>query len=972
MKKMFGRGPKKWSLIRRDTLEERKEPKSPVSPVSPSLSRTDGSTTQRSSVVVGQARDNVTGQDKIPSGKQQSRERAASPPAIPTSASSIKKHPSAGPAVPQNAFEGTPSPPRPVHQESKPETNEAPPKAPSIHENLKPGLWEQAYDAFRDSDPALAIQYEHIVSSYRTLAPAKTTIENEGTAPPFDAATVNEFAPAGPVAWRVKMDQILQEWLKGEGTAVVGNLQESPRNTSDIVRSFRDIIRPVVSKTMHTNAVAWVASSFAAQVRPFTTDDTCVTRSLTDKQALFSSQAAVLSGTAGSNFVFIMSRMSWYCSLPRLLPSDLKTSGVLEGQTPEATVKGRSQGPQGALIDIYKTVLSYLIRMACSIHGSDSVSELRIHDAFHQEIGERERAFATELEPGGLAVEKQLRRLVASAARGQPTYARDGAAAGGRQEAELVDDAESTSSRLLAGLFDQPLDSPDFRFIPDGSRHGLGTAYQWLVSTPQYAAFRDTGDAKRCLWVTGAPGAGKSMLLKAVARHMMRPADQPQEGRDGQHKMASFFCNGGMARPENAALVVRNLGAQVLKEQPALINQQTKWLLNSTGGSESARPTNFYDVSAAFCAMLKDEQFAATCFIVDAIDECSMNGDEAEAVRGMNDLLSLISTTIALSDKVRWLVSLDTAIAEARLDSMVEANRPLHLNLDSCSDALHPAVLKHVGFKVEGLLRTTSDAQGDRYDQEFHDSVQQKLINKSRDNFLWIDLACEIIRSRGSPWNALHILGELPVRVEALYIYAKKAIDRLPMDDSIYCNKVLEAMAITYRPLRISELIDIADLPPKVDPSIVIAKCSVFLQIHGEDVSVAHHSAKEFLRNEIESPLKAHADITRLCLAHLSKALSTADVTITGSKKCTGQEEPAHYATFYWLQHLSAVLDVKANRKTIDAVAGFIGRYFLQWVETLAPFPGLPQVLIQMSAVEDKLRVCSSDFIAPLGVPGPN
>lgn len=151
-----------------------------------------------------------------------------------------------------------------------------------MHENLKPGLWEQAYDAFRHSDLMLASQYEQIVSSYRPLAPEKTR-ENEDTAPLADPVGANEFAPAGPVARRAKTSQILHDWLKGEGTPEVEHFQGSGRNTSDMVRSFRDIIRPVVLETMQTSAIAWVASSFAAQVRLFPLIHLCCNK--VDKQA---------------------------------------------------------------------------------------------------------------------------------------------------------------------------------------------------------------------------------------------------------------------------------------------------------------------------------------------------------------------------------------------------------------------------------------------------------------------------------------------------------------------------------------------------------------------------------------------------------------------------------------------------------------------------------------------------------------
>ncbi|KAL2193909.1 hypothetical protein P885DRAFT_80691 [Corynascus similis CBS 632.67] len=365
-------------------------------------------------------------------------------------------------------------------------------------------------------------------------------------------------------------------------------------------------------------------------------------------------------------------------------------------------------------------------------------------------------------------------------------------------------------------------------------------------------------------------------------------------------------------------------------------------LLESSSDHGSVRSTNFNDVSSAFCAMLNDERFLATCFIVEAIDECSLNGDEAEAERGMNDLLSLISTTIRLSNKVKWLVSLDSAVAQKRMKAMEHGDWPLHLNLDSYSDALRPAVLEHIGSKVETLLHPTSYVQDDRNSQDLRYHP-----------WAWV------------PWNTLHILDELPVGVEALYTYAKEAINRLPMDDHVYCNKVLDTVAVAYRPLRVSELVDMANLPPIVDPTIAIAKCSVFLQVHEDEVSVVHQSAKEFLRNKMESPLKVHAEIIGFCLKHLSKEFTT-----TASTKRTSSEQPAHYATLYWLQHLSVVLDdgLEGKTKTIDAVAWFLDKHFLQWIETLPPFSGIPQVLIQMSILEDKLRVFCGQRV---GLPWP-
>lgn len=189
---------------------------------------------------------------------------------------------------------------------------------------------------------------------------------------------------------------------------------------------------------------------------------------------------------------------------------------MLNAQT-SGPSRRKSQSPQSALVNIYEAVLSYLIRLACSKHGGNPISEPWVHQEFLGEIAEKERAFANRLDSWGPAVEKQLRRLFASAARGQPTYARNGAAAGSTQEAGY--DNESTSSELLGGLFDQFPDSPDFRVTPGGFKKPLGAAYKWLVSMPQYIAFCDTSgtqsDVNQILWVIGAPG-GRGVAPDAV------------------------------------------------------------------------------------------------------------------------------------------------------------------------------------------------------------------------------------------------------------------------------------------------------------------------------------------------------------------------------------------------------------------------------------------------------------------------
>jgi hypothetical protein len=49
-----------------------------------------------------------------------------------------------------------------------------------------------------------------------------------------------------------------------------------------------------------------------------------------------------------------------------------------------------------------------------------------------------------------------------------------------------------------------------------------------------------------------------------------------------------------------------------------------------------------------FKSMLEDPGLSSVYFVIDALDECE---------QGLPDLIELISTSLSLSEKVKWLVS---------------------------------------------------------------------------------------------------------------------------------------------------------------------------------------------------------------------------------------------------------------------------------------------------------------------------
>ena len=117
--------------------------------------------------------------------------------------------------------------------------------------------------------------------------------------------------------------------------------------------------------------------------------------------------------------------------------------------------------------------------------------------------------------------------------------------------------------------------------------------------------------------------------------------------------LSYFFCQsqGRMTKALNSATAtLRSLIWMLLLQQPNLIEH----LLSKyeySGASLFIDRNAFWALSGALESMLRDPRLSPVYFIVDALDECDDYDD------GLARLLPLISTSLKLSDKVRWLVS---------------------------------------------------------------------------------------------------------------------------------------------------------------------------------------------------------------------------------------------------------------------------------------------------------------------------
>ncbi|GAW25745.1 putative NACHT and WD domain protein [Rosellinia necatrix] len=823
-------------------------------------------------------------------------------PSSNTKTSATRKHPEQPPTNKVIVVEGA--------DRSKPADD-----ATSARDDALFLLWDGAYDALLNDDVRKLSPFDRLLSQYwqqhhEWLLASKNGSDTDG------------LEPMKPVARWDKMRQIL-EALLADSDPTGGRDKSGGNSSSSETRlagfsDFKDIIRQAaLRESQRGGAVAWVAVYFAAR-------------------ALIS-MSATASLVSWQYLVNIMSEMEWYCSLPAL---SLEQPG------------SQIQETRMAILDLYKAILLYLVRLA-SMSTEKNVGFLLASEEnlkFSDTIIQKERAVVACFDRSDRSrFRSKLDQFVKSLA-----------------SFDQKTDSESKDSPEEA-FYSFRDELPE---VPEDRLSIQDHAYSWVKSTTAYAKFlrSDAPDSDRELWVAGKPGTGKSTLLEAIVQNLFQ---RQKLGLELETKpvvayVSAFFCNRGKERAENPAAIVQCLVSQVLDRQTWL-RHHFLGARETAGRDQFDRPEDLHAISAVFRAILGDGAFKPTCFVIDAIDECWNDGDEAEANQAVSVLVDLISSTRQFPG-VRWLISADSDGAIKRDAPQIDSTYlKLELSLDgdsvspstdSTEPVLFSAASEHIKFRVAGLMR------GVPVSDSLRKNVENKMLKQSKGNFLWVDLACKQILSHGLPWNAICFVDServpneaLPSGLEPLYAHMEAAFDKLQWDSPRYCREVINTLAVAYKPLQLCELGEFLlgdTIPPSVDLATIIAKqCFAFLDIRDGRVFFVHQSAKNFFRRKIEDEAQGHSRMTLCCLRALEKQLKK-----PASVRDKEVEKVRRYSTVYWLKHLFKLNDecVPGRYSTMGRVADFLEKYFLQWLETLTPSSVLAQALTQLADVESMLQ----------------
>ncbi|KAI1771159.1 ankyrin [Hypoxylon cercidicola] len=349
----------------------------------------------------------------------------------------------------------------------------------------------------------------------------------------------------------------------------------------------------------------------------------------------------------------------------------------------------------------------------------------------------------------------------------------------------------------------------------------------WLLRLPRFQTWLSTADEK--LWLSGIPGAGKTVLAGTIIEAALAQCNENTAG-------AFFFCDytdGKSQSPEN---IMGALAYQIAiqKEEAYAILEEYYCNLHPQCGLPHNPTVEALVKVVGNMVGLFDRVF----LVVDGIDEC---GDLVPGV-----LQSLLDVSVDSENISIALLSRDEYyIRDCLEDGFVCETVAAHTE----------DVEEYVAAEIEERIRTKRlHIDG----PELKGEIMQGLINGAKGMFRWVACQLDHLGECVSDESCRVALKELPPTLNETYL---RILQRIPQDKAPLVQLVLHFIAFARLPLTIEQFREILAVPKagsymlpsdRVRESAIQKLCSSLIRKSNSGLyfEFAHFSVQEFLKDE--------------------------------------------------------------------------------------------------------------------------
>ncbi|KND89309.1 Vegetative incompatibility protein HET-E-1, partial [Tolypocladium ophioglossoides CBS 100239] len=762
-------------------------------------------------------------------------------------------------------------------------------------------LWNAAYDRLKDDKDTAELVTAYVKTLMKVLGASLETT--------FGADVMTELED--PVRRQLVMKKLVEEGRSKADKA--SKIAKRVGDFAQAVLSFKPLVDLVLSIPQAAPAaLPWAGVCIGLQI-------------------LSNPAAAAKSNLAG--ITHVLSRMEWYDAVTEHL---LNEDGL---EIRDGTFQAVLRQLEEKVVALYKALLLYQMKSICSYYRHQGYVFLRAlanwddWDAHLKTITDAEDTLRRD--------SSQYNKQHASSALGELVGRAEGTQnllGNIRQDIrELIALQKKAQSdkdtKCLQALFVvNPQDH--MARIEDEKDKLLYEVYEWMLHTESYAAFTswDQPDLPLCrlLWIKGTAGTGKTMLMMGIIRELL------DQSAALAPSLSYFFCQGtGTKKLNSATAALKSLLWMLLIQQPHLISYLQDDYKYSCGFADE---TEFYTLQRIFEDILRDPSLSEAYLIVDALDEFDRTKP------GLEELIRLVSTSLVLSKKVKWLLSsrpevdLLARVTDRNADTLDTSETLVELDTERLEKPVHA----YIGHK----LSTLKGKRG--YDDSILGEVETEVRQRAMNTFLWVALAFKVLE-KAHGQQAVQRIQKIPPGLSELYGHMMDRIDQVEEISPQDCKKVLLCAGLAFRPLAFAELAILADMPVDITETAV-ELCGSFLATREKTVFLIHQSAKEYLAQkwlQVTEIAQGHANIGRRSIEAMSSALKRNIYGLDYGLKPMGMKAPQpdplapiQYACVFWADHLAFESGKSPECQESLADDGevllFLEEYILHWLESLS------------------------------------
>jgi len=468
-----------------------------------------------------------------------------------------------------------------------------------------------------------------------------------------------------------------------------------------------------------------------------------------------------------------------------------------------------------------------------------------------------------------------------------------------KTESNAVDELQEIAAAF--GRIEGPVD--DLLFFSDRRMPG---SCKWMDHDSHFRSLMaDENVGPRCLWCTGLPGSGKSVLASSVI----------QTAQESDIDSAYYFFRFGDQVKNNLITLLLSLAYQIASILPEYRRCLIRLLEDGLNVAKSAPRLLWQKLYIS--AFFKLSLARPLLMVIDGLDEC-----DSSAM-----FLKFLEDFHAFSGSVRLLVfSRNTQSLSSGFERISKKLQVCHQPVENTREDLR--------MYVEEEIATMHG------DEVFKDDIAKKLVRKADGNFLWATFVLSEVLRCHTQDAVLEALEDVPGELEPLYERMDSTLAKScrPSDQAMG-KTILTWIACSRYPLN---LLDLAEALQPEYANILDLKhtisgvCGEFVIVDGKDiVSMVHSSARDCLfqnpdlNYHIPQGLSHHSIFTK-CITALIKASPR---TQTGQTK---SQAFLLYASTSWPYHLEQASGVSDQNSLLLLARFFQSSAVLSWIYLLS------------------------------------